>query len=383
VSDRWWRFVGAWLLVGFVCHAEPYFSLDTDGVAPFVRQCGQLPAMEDMKAQIPSLLLVHADKFLHDKKWKFFGLSLPVTARLRDVSLNGFRLADMTADEITIFSQLTAYRESSLWFLADQYPVNVQFNKNEIQIERKCLTLTCQDRHLENAFGLAQFNGSSPCSDIYCAVQRVFGEPKGLYILWAYLKYGENLSPWSDVNADPAGFDVQTLKDLFVAFQAIPWHLRGRALEDNGFYRFYHGKNLALYGPHRVLANSAGAVFDGIDDFDDNMKIYIFTHELGHRTSMVNGSALEDADEWRRVTGWHKDPHGDLVNLSLDGWVSEYAKKTPSEDYAETYALYRLRPAELLKRSLQRYEYMKHNVFEGIEYTSDLCRGGRNASVDH
>ncbi len=116
----------------------------------------------------------------------------------------------------------------------------------------------------------------------------------------------------------------------------------------------------------------------------------VLIHEVGH---LVDGSLLFGTDS-EDVSGFYDfeipvaldDPSLDFYRISwiseserqddalyLD-FVSEYAMTDPFEDFAETYAYYRLHGPEFRKlkkmnSALQRkYEFMKTQVFDGAEY---------------
>ena len=75
----------------------------------------------------------------------------------------------------------------------------------------------------------------------------------------------------------------------------------------------------------------------------------------------------------RRASGWKDDKTAPSVARE----ISVYAQTNPFEDFAETYALYRLDPTRLKALSSARYTYMRDRVFDGIEYTQDPCSGSK------
>ena len=342
-----------------------------------MRKCPGVPNDAQMQTEINSMLKTRQQKPTPTWKDRFlslFGHSIPINSNIKSVSLDGFRMSDLNPYDLEVISRLTMDRDSARSFWKSLYPIEQKQINGVTQIQRKCLTATCVDRGLVTR-SLSAKNSNPTCSDALCASQRIFGEKRGVKILWAYLKYGTNLSPYSDVNADPTGFDQVTLNAALLAMSAVPDHLKDATIKDTGFYRFLKGSSLAIYGDSNVLANANGAVFDGMDRISFSEKIATFTHELGHRSAYLNRNNLDDSEAWRTASGWQSRADRRTINNSTRGWVSRYAKTNPAEDYAETYTLYRFSPARLKQISPKRYEYMKVHVFKGIEYDQNICQG--------
>ena len=214
-----------------------------------------------------------------------------------------------------------------------------------------------------------------------CAAKRIFGDPKGVYLLYAYDKYGLHLSKYADVHADKDGFELDTVRAVMAAAQTTPVHLYGRALNGNKFYRYVRGHRPS-FQEKNVMASADGAIYDRISRSDSGEKIYILTHEIGHRAGVEGYGDMSKSEEWLSISGFKvvdkKEVHfEDYEALEGRTSVSLYSNKSSEEDFAETYAMYRLAPHRLLRISPRRYYYMKDNVFNGLEYTSDLCLGAK------
>lgn len=347
----------------FQAYSLDQFSVTSDEMNTFVQKCVKLPSGDEMKKEIARLLQERKRKptpTWRERFWSLFGYALPTNANIKEVSLDGLKMSDLNPYDLEVISRLTMHRDAARPFWKDDYVVDQKEVNGVTRIQRSCLTITCKKRNIEIPVDLSSFNSKPPCSDALCASQKIFGDEKGVQILWAYLKYGSNLSPYSDVNADPGGFDGETLRAILASMEAVPEHLREAELQDSGFYRFEKGKTLAIYGGwNTTIANANGAVFGLIDEQNFNEKVYIFTHELGHRSSYLDKKDFDESDEWKRITGWQIDSDRKSYNNRTTGWVSEYAKTRPGEDYAETYALYRLNPSRLKQISPERYQFMK------------------------
>lgn len=152
-------------------------------------------------------------------------------------------------------------------------------------------------------------------------------------------------------------------------------------MKDTGFYRFSKGETLAKYAYDNVIADAYGAVFDGIDNYNFNEKVATITHELGHRSAYLNKNNLDESAAWENASGWQTGADEKPFNNRMTGWVSDYAKTNPREDYAETYTLYRFNPRRLKQVSPERYQFMKEQVFKGIEYDQNICQGQINTEA--
>jgi len=74
------------------------------------------------------------------------------------------------------------------------------------------------------------------------------------------------------------------------------------------------------------------------ESFDDHVH-NIVLHEIGHKWSDEN----PDWGEWKNISGWHQWlGFGAWIHDDSDDipWASDYAKESPEEDFAETFAAY-------------------------------------------
>jgi len=96
------------------------------------------------------------------------------------------------------------------------------------------------------------------------------------------------------------------------------------------------------------------------------------THEIGHNVHeniMINNPEL--AERW---SGLHQQS---LVTYSQDGFgfVTDYARSSEYEDFADSYLTYIGDPEKLQFYNSDKYEFMKEFVFAGEEYPSRLLGG--------
>lgn len=76
--------------------------------------------------------------------------------------------------------------------------------------------------------------------------------------------------------------------------------------------------------------------------------------------------------------------HKAMVPKNKDNIISEYGETNPAEDFAETMSAYRFKPELLKEISPKKYEFIKKNVFGGIEFTSKRkCRDSNSIFFQH
>jgi hypothetical protein len=116
----------------------------------------------------------------------------------------------------------------------------------------------------------------------------------------------------------------------------------------------------------------------------------MLTHELSHvmATAMSKSAdeRLDTSDEWLALSGWSKDAlelvptqHSvdhpeDVLQYILypERVASRYGMQNPKEDFAESVNMYRINPKKFLailpEWDRSKYDFIKNNVFNGIEY---------------
>lgn len=351
------------LFIALRVAALDHFSVSKTEINFFTKQCIQTLDKKNLTQNIYQLLMEQrsnqdkSDNSTIKKAIFSFG-----KIKTSEINLDGLQLKDIHPVDLDIIHKLTIHSDAHFDVLKSSYPLEKEVVKDTTYYKRKCESYTCKSRNLTNPFSLEKYSQAGICKDALCASKILFGEAKGIKILYAFLKYGILLSPFSDVNADPEGFDEETLNAILGALSVVPEHLKSTVMSHFGFYRFQKGKTLAIYGANsNTIANAYGSVFDGIDSFSFEEKIYIFTHELGHRAARYNSMKFDESEEWKS-----------LSQATLP--VSHYAKTNVAEDFAETYALYRINPLALMSISPAKYNFMKNKVFAGKEYIKDLCK---------
>lgn len=107
-------------------------------------------------------------------------------------------------------------------------------------------------------------------------------------------------------------------------------------------------------------------VYAGSQEFQNNGRLLdTLVHEIGH-----NVHYNLRRDRWELATRWTElyRQSQDLFARERLGFVSDYARFNDYEDFAETYRAYIHDPDLLRLLNPDKYEFMRVNIFEGIEY---------------
>lgn len=209
------------------------------------------------------------------------------------------------------------------------------------------------------------FSINPKCQDVLCASRIIFGEVRGPLVLYLRYQYGMNASHLVAKNAAKA--NRRELLSFLRAMSDFPKHLF--PLESNKrMTRFKRGLTLQI-NDGRTLANARMNFFDGWEDLGLEGKIgrkdYVVTHEVGH----VLGDALKlhGKQEWLDLSGWRETDEGPQ-HAGEHHFISGYSMTNPREDFAETLSAYRYSPEALKVLVPEKYDFMKHHVFGGLEY---------------
>lgn len=118
---------------------------------------------------------------------------------------------------------------------------------------------------------------------------------------------------------------------------------------------------LAYFDPkdHAIKAGPAER-FDAAQPESANGILGTTVHEVGHNVhENILGNNPEVAAKWEQIH----------TQSGRNGFVSDYARKSVYEDFAESYRAYVHDPQALKFHSPIKYEFMCSNVFGGREYT--------------
>lgn len=379
MAQKWSLCCATFILLVSNLALANYGSVDPSDVDAYLKECGGPKTVNEMRHEIPDLLkilssseAVSNDSSIGGKTWRnrFVSVFRRNSSQLRNrVLLDGLELRLISPADLYAIAVLTTDRDASMPIWRERFPIVrteiIEGDTVTLKVNRYCKDLGCRSRS-QPAIDLSMYNNPAPCSDAVCVAERIFGKDAGIQILWSFLRYGHNLSRFNSPEADPDGLSSDSLSAIVIAQMMTPPSLFKQLFANKRFYRSSKG------GRTDIIANADGGVFDPIDKLNLAEQISLFIHETGHRAEPRVGS--QSAYEWFLASGW-QITNRSLENNSEDGWVSDYARTNHAEDFAETYSLYRMNPKKLKRLSVKRYEYMKKYVFEGLEYTGNLCKG--------
>ena len=370
-------------------------AISEEKVKTYINQCAIWPSPEDIEKELRNSFEKEERVSIRNQEMKW--TSLLEDPHIKHIDIDGFQMERVSPRELEILLELTTHEFSSpLW--NPGYSITEEVQGEVLIIRRQCLREICQKRAEEGLsyiYDLHLVENIKPfCKDILCASQRIFGNPRGIYLLYAQHKYGIRLSRYSHVNADPEGFKLNELKSILMALDTIPNSIQDRdyILRYRSFFRFLKGYSNKNNGPS-IMANASGSVFDLFTEIGEFKQFYVIVHEIGHRAGYREYPEsekhidLSKSEEWLTISGFYNINKGnklikDYEKLSFRTSISSYGDTSPIEDFAESYVMYRLDPQQMKSKFPQRYDFMRDYIFDRREYTEDLCQGIRSLPLE-
>ncbi len=213
-------------------------------------------------------------------------------------------------------------------------------------------------------------NFHSSCKKVLCATQEIYGKKEGLQLLYMLQKYGYNGS--DRIAFDSSPWKAEELDDALTMFSDYPSSFFPVAYNKQ-FTHFTRGKKNE--NGENTLANAMVEVFDKWGTYSHEERQSTLFHEIGHNLGMLDKK--DESAEWLNLSKWKGKTTVNNTVASTD-WtmgdskaaVSLYGGKNPTEDFAETVVAYRYNGNRLKLENRLKYDYMKSNIFDGIEYDS-------------
>ncbi|CAN5481150.1 hypothetical protein BH10BDE1_BH10BDE1_24610 [soil metagenome] len=368
--------------------AVPFLAVDEPEVIGYLSHCPMVPNNEEMLREIPILLTNFSpsvrlrNEVLQDTGTaaavlRFFDLEK--TPAVSDVELDGLQLRSLGPTDVVLLHALTSPVHSH----ADpaSYPIIVNRERRSrtsslIKIRRTCTTAVCK-KGLRGMFDLAKFNSAVPCESAMCAAEKIFGRERAPLLVWTYLKYGVSLTPFVNVASDRYGFSADTIRSIIAAIASTPLRWRTTSFESFSFFRADRNQTYRTITGARAIATNNGAVYNAIDEKTPLQQVGIFIHEIAHQVGGSDFGGPDSSVEWQNASGWRLIARGTQRYYGRDPWFSKYQQTDAFEDFAETYSLFRLNPNRLRSFSPGRFNFMKSQVFSGVDYLTNLCEGTR------
>lgn len=276
--------------------------------------------------------------------------------------------------------------EMEAYLLRKSFYPRESFNHNIMGI-----TLYDQSIHMVDLFRrltITRGGFDSECEDIICLATQVFNSRKdGIMYLYMLSKYKLNFSPFAKAKAGRRGFKDSDLRLFQKALQSLPESVF-EGTEYKVYNRYYPGQEVI---PPEIANSMIGGVEGAYKSFtlfpkwfsmeSDYRKEYFLVHELAHMIDLKKGT-LSATKEWLDISGWemvkYKQWDAKKKNTIVSGYALDSIKLSPAnapqEDFAEALAAYRYRPQFLKSISLEKYEFIKEKVFDGVIFESnDNC----------
>lgn len=192
------------------------------------------------------------------------------------------------------------------------------------------------------------------CRTAGCAADVIFGRGVGTRLLFILTRFGYNASPFATRAAQP--WTAAQLDEIVDIFETVP-----RSLFDGARAR---ARPLVL-----VATPPATEAIIELGNGDNGIRLAsiwsilgrparrgVLLHELAHNLlTEATGSSRSETMPAMFV---------DWAAISAKGErVSEYASRSPAEDFAETFVAYLRTPLDLRAVSAERFEFMRRQVF--------------------
>lgn len=211
-----------------------------------------------------------------------------------------------------------------------------------------------------------EFSINPICDKVTCAVKKIWGRELGLKILWIYLKHGFNSSEYAFDSTDR--FSLPEIDDVIMALEDLPATIVPLAFMGNQRLVPIDRES----ADSNTVANSTIILMNSWRLKSSLTRQQTLFHELGHNMSL-RFLSKESLKQWEMFSGWESTRNGWRFTPGAC-FISEYAKTSPGEDFAESVVAYRYGPEKLKSKCPQKYDFLHSHIF-GIEYlNSHECK---------
>ncbi len=216
----------------------------------------------------------------------------------------------------------------------------------------------------------ANYQVNPECKKVLCAVDKIWGQYVGRKLLFLNLKFGYNGSEL--VHANAAKYTDTEMDDLLLAMSDLPQSIMPLG-NNREITKYLPSAGHPDKGPH-VWADSLMRLYAPWFRGPPGLRFQTLIHELGHNIHYAIAPELNQ--RWLTMSSWVKT--GDKWEFDSVGacMPSRYAMTSPLEDFAETSSAYRYNARALLAQCPDKYNFMRDNVFHGVEYREESqCSG--------
>lgn len=222
-----------------------------------------------------------------------------------------------------------------------------------------------------------EFSIPETCRSVLCAVEAIWGNDRGLRILYLLARYGYNASDLAFQFSE--AMELDELEDVIEGVRDMP--LKAYPASDLFKPLYRADQDLEKHYSFGACSNAVIMLFSRWAELSPSLRQMVVFHELAHSVSYTEKPTLDATQEWLELGAWHsRRSRGRLpsptaptwkTHLDPSHWISGYAGRNPSEDFAESVVAYRYTPARLRSLSPKKYRYIRDRVFQGLEFTSE------------
>lgn len=210
----------------------------------------------------------------------------------------------------------------------------------------------------------SEYKIGAECSKVLCAMEKIWGKEYAVKLLYLKMKHNFNSSELAFENSDR--FTAAEIDDVIVGLEDLPQHFQPLGNTNQRLTHFKRGYTLKQY-EGTTLANAVVMLFDPWDKKSSLTKQYTIFHEMSHNVSGKLND-MDESPEWLKLSGWVKK--GDDWSASPSACeTSKYGMTNPWEDFAESLSSFRYNGAQFKAKCPEKFEFVKKNVFKGIDYT--------------
>lgn len=233
---------------------------------------------------------------------------------------------------------------------------------------------------------------ASGCTEVVCALSKLFGsEESALRVLNVAKRTGYFITASQAQNRAGAEqiWSASEIRVIDGVTRKMPETFR-RLSSMKYFYRVHDGDTYAEYPTAAARAvtdwgHDGGRIIVYEDTFQDEaFATSTILHEVAHHLD-YSGDDLSQSTGFSKLSGWDDgkkkqngaDADGNPKYKTVytpgrtDNFVSDYARTSPSEDWAETVADYIYAPEILKNVAPEKYALMKEKIFGGKEYQDE------------
>lgn len=265
--------------------------------------------------------------------------------------------------------RLTRYGKSDLFF--QDYFDELKSGEKESSTYINGKTFKNQYKNMSDLYrlltGYGNFRMDGSCEDIECEIYSLFGKTYAQKLTYIAKEFSFNAS--SLVNKKGSSFSESELDVIIWSFEQLPKFMfpprMKKMVKDNHSYPGDLGLRIAT-----MNINSGTMTFFKVwINSSLESKAYTIMHEFGH---LIGAKlSIHESLAWIKLSNWDKIK-GDQVNKA-DNLLSKYSRASHLEDFAESFAAYRMNARTLKSKAPKKFELIKEIAFLGKEYLNNDC----------